>query len=409
LDVQLSGRHHAGREFPINVSLSHIDTGDVLLVITAVREVTEQQAAVKNAGLIAAIVESSEDAIIGVTLEGTITSWNPAAETMYGYSRDEILGRSGSLLVPEDRSEERGAILDSIRAGQHVQRLETVRVRKDGAEVPVSLTASPIFDVNGTVIGFSAVHRDVTEQRKALEAARLMASIVESSDDAIVGLTLDGIITSWNPAAQRMFGYSSQEIIGTSSRALMPEDRLEESEELVAKIIAGRLVQNLETVRVRKDHTEFPVSLTASPIRDADSVIVGVSAIARDITVQSRSAANAQQMVTIVESSYDAITSLTLDRIIASWNPAAERIYGYSKAEIIGVSAERITPGDRAGEINAVQDKIRAGRPVERLETYRVRKDGTVFPVSITVSPLREANGPVNGTCVITRDLTDRT
>src|SRR5450759_4609393 len=106
LDLELSGRHQDGTRFPINISLSHIDTGDVLLVITAVRDVTQQKQAVKNAQLTAAIVEYSDDAIIGGTLEGIITSWNPAAERMYGYSSKEIIGKSGRLLFPKGRAGE---------------------------------------------------------------------------------------------------------------------------------------------------------------------------------------------------------------------------------------------------------------------------------------------------------------
>jgi PAS domain S-box-containing protein len=247
----------------------------------------------------------------------------------------------------------------------------------------------------------------MTQQREALEAARLMASIVENSDDAIVSISLDGIVKTWNAAAERMFGYSSEEILGMTSEYLMPPEMMEESMTLVAEVCAGRRVQNLETVRLRKDETRFPVSLTASPIRDADGVIVGVSAIARDITEQKNSAATREHMVAIVESSYDAIVSLTLDRVVTSWNPAAERIYGYSGAEIIGKSADSVTPGDRTEEIRSVQDKLRAGRPVERLNTYRLRKNGSRFPASLTVSPLREGNGKVNGTCIIARDLSD--
>src|SRR5450631_48957 len=103
LDLQLGGRHQDGTELPVNISLSHIDTGDVLLVVTAVRDVTEQRKAVALAQLTAAVVEYSNDAIIGSTLDGTITSWNPAAERLYGYSANEIIGKSGSQLTPEGK------------------------------------------------------------------------------------------------------------------------------------------------------------------------------------------------------------------------------------------------------------------------------------------------------------------
>ena len=172
LKLELIGRQRDGTESPINISLSHIDTGDVLLVITAVRDVTKQQAAVKNAQLMAAIVEYSDDAIIGSTLEGVITSWNPAAERLYGYSSKEIIGRSGSLLNPEDRAGEVNDVLARVQDGQAVEGLETVRVQKDGTVVPVSITMAPIREEDGVIVGACAVHRDATEQRQAFEAAQ---------------------------------------------------------------------------------------------------------------------------------------------------------------------------------------------------------------------------------------------
>ena len=408
LDLELSGRQQDGTDFPINISLSTIDTGDVLLVITAVREVTQQKQAVKNAQLIAAIVEYSDDAIIGGSIDGIITSWNLAAERMYGYSSKEVIGKSGSLLTPEDRAVEIKTILAKIKTGEHVEDFETRRVRKDGTVFPVSLATAPIRDTDGAVVGASAVHRDLTEQKGALAVAQRMAAIVEYSDDAIIGRTLDGIITSWNPAAARMFGYSSQEIVGKPINLLVPEDRAGEMISIVAKISVGRPVDNFETIRVRKDGTVFPVSLTISPIPDAGGAIVGASVIARDMTEQRKAFDAAQRMAAIVEGSDDAIISGALDGSISSWNPAAEKMYGYYSAEAIGKPAALLTPKDRVGEIEAVLEQIKAGRHVEHLETKRVRKDGRVFPVSLTVSPIRDVDGTVVGTSVIHRDLTEQ-
>jgi PAS domain S-box-containing protein len=288
LELELSGRHQDGTEFSINISLSTIDTGDVLLAITAVRDVTQQEQAVKNAALIAAIVEYSDDAIIGGSLDGTITSWNLAAEGMYGYSSKEIVGKSGRLLTPDDRADEFKTILAKVKAGEHVEGFETERVRKDGTVFPVSITIAPIRDENDAVVGSSAVHHGLMEQGQALTVAQRLAAIVESSDDAIIGRTLDGIVTSWNPAAERMFGYSSQEIVGKPIDLLSPKDRAGEMVSILAKISAGRPVDNFETVRVRKDATVFPVSLTVSPIRYADGAVVGASVIARDVTERGK-------------------------------------------------------------------------------------------------------------------------
>jgi len=283
LELVLSGLQKDGTDFPVNISMSQIDTGDVLLVVTAVRDVSRQQQAVRKAGITAATVQYSDDAIIGTTLQGTITSWNPAAERMYGYSSGEIVGKSLSLLIPGDRAGEPTAASAQIHTGQHVVHLETTRVRKDGTLVPVSVTVAPIMNEDGQVVGASTVHRDVTEQRQAFEVAQRMAAIVENSEDAIIGNTPEGVITSWNPAAERMFGYSSAEILGKPGGLLVPEDRADELATILARIGAGQHVEHLKTVRVRKDGTMFPVSLTASPIRDPDGTIVGTSAIVRDI------------------------------------------------------------------------------------------------------------------------------
>ena len=301
LDVELSGRHHSGGEFPIHVSMTSIDTGDVLLVIAGVGDVATQQWAVKSAGLVKALVEYSDDAIVGLSIDGTVTSWTPAAERMYGYSPKEVIGRPDRL-IPQERAGELEAVLAWIRDG-HVEHAETNLVRKNGTVVPVSITAAPIRDEGGTVIGVSAVHRDVTEQRQAFQVAQRLAAIVENSDDAIFGSSLDGIITSWNPGAEGIFGYTAAEVVGTSAEFLTPPDRKAEIHDVLARVGAGQHVKNFETKRVRKDGTVFPVSVTLSPVRDADGVIVGASVIAHDVTEQRKAFEATQQMAAIVAGS----------------------------------------------------------------------------------------------------------
>jgi len=286
LDLVLSGRHHDGTMFPVNVSLSHIDTGDVLVVVTAVRDVATVHDAVEVAELTAAVVRYSSDAIMGSTLNGIITSWNPAAERMYGYPVQEMMGRSAIVLLPPERAGEFIGNLAEVRKGQTIEGLETMRVRKDGTTFPVSLTVAPIRDEDGVVVGASAVHRDVTEQRLAFELAQRMAAIVQSSDDAIISGSLEGLVTSWNPAAERMYGYSSQEILGQPAKILTPPDRHREITEILEKIKAGQHIEHFETRRVRKDGKEIPVSLTVSAICDPDGAVVGTSVIQRDLSAR---------------------------------------------------------------------------------------------------------------------------
>jgi PAS domain S-box-containing protein len=336
--------------------------------ITAVGDVARQKQAVADAQLIAAIVEYSDDAIIGSTLDGIITSWNPAAERMYGYPSEEIIGKSAASWFPKIEPTSFSPPWPWSRKARLSSALRPrVSERTDRGPGLADRRTDPRRD--GALVGASEVHRDVSEHRRAFEVAQRMKAIVESSDDAIIGRTLEGVITSWNPAAERMYGYSSEEIVGKSIDRLIPEGQMAEMAAVVAKVRAGEHVERVETIRIRKDGTVFPVSITISPIRDEDGAIVGASAVHRDVSEQRRAFEVAQRMKAIVESSDDAIISVTLEAIVTSWNPAAERMYGYSSEEIVGSSIDRLIPEDRVPELGAIVAEVRAGQRVQRFET----------------------------------------
>ena len=160
---------------------------------------------------LAFIVESSDDAIISEDLNGAILTWNRGAAAIYGYSAEEAIGRSTNLLVPLDRAAEEEAILARIRAGLRIQHFETVRIKKSGVTIDVSLTISPILDEENRVVGASHVSRDISERRRLEVANAQLAAIVESSEDAIVSKDLTGTIKTWNAKAERIFGYSATE------------------------------------------------------------------------------------------------------------------------------------------------------------------------------------------------------
>ena len=265
---------------------------------------------------LARVVESSDDAIVSKDLNSTVISWNRAAERMFGYTSEEMIGRSIRLIIPRDRQSEEDDVLAKIRAGQSITHYETVRQRKDGTLIPISLTVSPIYDENGAIIGASKIARDITERKRAEDVTRRLAAVVMSSDDAIVTKDLTGTITSWNPAAERMFGYTEQEAIGQSVRMLIPEDRQNEEDMVLADIRAGRMIDHYETVRRRKDGTSISVSLTVSPIRNEAGTIIGASKIARDVTEQARLRATVQENAANTEklSEVGAVVASTLDQ-----------------------------------------------------------------------------------------------
>jgi PAS domain S-box-containing protein len=234
--------------------------------------------------LLAAIVDSSDDAILSKDLNGIITSWNQGATRIFGYTTEEAIGQSVLMLLPPEREAEEVHILQRVRQGERVDHFETVRRAKDGTLVDVSVTVSPIKDAQGKIIGASKVARDITAQKQGSRADLLLAAIVSSSDDAIISKSLDGIITSWNEGARRIFGYGPEEIIGQTVLKLIPADRRDEEPKILERLRRGERVDHFETVRLRKNGESFPVSLTISPIRNLQGVIVGASKIARDIT-----------------------------------------------------------------------------------------------------------------------------
>ena len=248
----------------------------------------------------AAIVESSEDAIISTDLNGIITSWNPAAERLYGYLASEIVGQPNHLIIPVDRQAEEELVRRRIASGQPVEHYESVRLREDGRRVDVALTVSSLRGRDGRIIGISKISRDISERHRidsikeeSLAAVRQLAAIVESSDDGIIGMTLDGTITAWNQGAERMYGYTAADALGQSIHRFIPEDRRQEESEVLDRIRRGERVEHFETLRCRKDRTCFPVSLVMSPIRDEAGTVIGASKIARDISEQKRASQQA--------------------------------------------------------------------------------------------------------------------
>ena len=357
-------------------------------------------------GRLAAIVDSSDDAIVSKTLQGVVTSWNGAAERLFGYGADEMIGASILKIIPFELRSEEDQILARVRAGEKVDHFETVRMRKDGRRVHVAITVSPVRDAQGRIVGASKIARDIGLQRELSQARATLAAIVESSDDAIISKDLDGIITSWNLAAERLYGYSAAEMIGKPVRNIIPAELRSEEDHILETIRHGGTIDHFETVRVRKDGKRMAVSITVSPVLDERGRVVGASKIARDISGQRELSQARARLAAIVESSDDAIISKDLDGIVTSWNQAAERLYGYGPEEMIGQSIRKIIPSELQGEEDGIMARIRAGQRVDHIETERLRKDGSRFEVSITVSPLKDARGRIVGASKIARDIT---
>src|SRR3954451_1520203 len=234
-----------------------------------------------------ALLNSALDCIISMDASGHVTEFNPAAERVFGYTRDQVLGQELARLIipPDQREHHRKGLQHYLETGEGPvlgKRLEVKALRADGSEILVELAITALRGENEPV--FTAYLRDITDRNRGEEARRRLAAIIESSDDAIVSKDLNGIITRWNAAAERLFGFKPEEIIGQSILTLIPPDRQHEEPRIIDRIRRGERIDHYETVRRRKDGTLFDISVTVSPLKDQNGKIIGASKIARDIT-----------------------------------------------------------------------------------------------------------------------------
>lgn len=236
---------------------------------------------------LAAIVEASSDAIIGLSLEANIISWNLGAERLYDYNKAEVLGKHLSMIVPPHCRDDLSRIMAMAVTGAPVEQFETQRRRKDGNDIDVLLIATPIKNAAGKVVALSTTARDITEWRRSQEDRLRLAAIVDSSFDAIIGKTVNGIITSWNLGAERMFGYRAEEIIGKPASIIIPADRKEE-EHAILQCLAHGTGKQLDTMRVAKDGRLLHVSVIVSPIINSSNQVIAAATIARDITYRKQ-------------------------------------------------------------------------------------------------------------------------
>lgn len=255
------------------------------------------------------ILEAIPDAVAAVNQQGVIIHVNSQAEALFGYTRDELIGQSVEMLVPERQRAQHHQHRDDYYSRPKIRRmgsgLDLNGRRRDGSEFPVEISLSPVPTGNGTIV--LSVIRDITDRKRIEEELRhandeldrrktrelrdsqnRLALIADSSQDAIIGKNLDGIITQWNKGAEAIYGYTALEMIGQNISVLCPPDRPDEILGILERIRHGERVEYFESVRLTKDGRRLNMSISVSPIHDTDGRIVGASAIGRDITGQKK-------------------------------------------------------------------------------------------------------------------------
>jgi two-component system sensor kinase FixL len=356
-------------------------------------------------GIVAAITDASEDSIVVIGLDGTILTWGSGAARLYGYTADEVNNRSVSLLLPEGHRGELTAILQQIRSGERLKELQFVARTKGGQILELSLWASPVLNPAGEVVGAALVARDVTQVaqdrwlRRTME--RRWRSIIESAVDGIVVIDVDGHIEAFNPAAERLFGYTEPEVVGRNVSILMPAPYRDEHDSYLqrylregnARIIGiGRDVQG-----VRRDGTVFPLHLSVGEMsvegqRKFTGILHDLSA---RVQLEEQLRASEVRWRTIVESAVDAIIVIDGQGHVEAFNPAAERLFGYTDQEVVGQNVSMLMPSPYREEHDTYLERyLREGNArvigVGREVTGR-RRDGSTFPLHLSVGEMSVA------------------
>jgi PAS domain S-box-containing protein len=252
------------------------------------RDITERKEGEAGRRLLASIVESSDDAIISKDLDGVINSWNKGAERLFGYTADEMLGRPVMILIPEGRFDEEPAILAAIRSGRSVEHYETIRKRKDGTLLDISLSVSPIKDEFGTIIGASKIGHNITERKKAQEDIQFQASLLNAVEQAVIATDLKGNIIYWNSFAEQLYGWPSQEVIGSNVLDIIPALASKEVAEQIFEYLQEGRSWTGELLVQRRDGSEFHAVVTDSPIFNKQGALIGVVGVSTDVTEAKR-------------------------------------------------------------------------------------------------------------------------
>ena len=364
-----------------------------------------------NAERFKLVVESSPIAMLLVNGAGLIEMVNIAAESLFGYTRNELVGQSVDILVPEallvlhqgHRADFAAAPRPRTMSGR-----ELYALHKNGSQFPVEIGLNPTETQDGIVVLASIT--DLSARRQTEQIWRHFASMIESSGDAIISKTMDGIIASWNPAAERIFGYSESEAIGKPITVLFPPDRLAEEADLMERLARGERIVRYDTVRVRKDGSLVDVSVTLSPIMDGFGNIVRASKIAHDITERKRTEKSLRESTAVLRALADGAPAAVamFDRemryVVASRQWLDER--GLADRNIVGLSHYDLFPNfpERQKEVHR---RCLAGAIERSEEDFFPREDGVERWFRWEVRPWNYPDGELGGILVWTQDITD--
>ncbi len=376
----------------------------------------------RSRDMLSTTLSSIGDGVIVTDAQGRISFLNPVAERLTKWKTAEASGQPVSIVFrilnettrqPVENPVEKVLRLGTtVGLGNH-----TVLVAKDGSEIPIDDSGAPIEKSGGPLFGVVLVFRDSREQRKALEAHARLATIVDTSGDVILSKDLEGKILTWNASAERLFGYRAEEMIGKSVLKLIPPELQGEEKEILGRLRQGLPYDRLETVRLAKDGRRIPVSLSVSPIKDAEGHVIGASKILHDISetlaVREALAREKELLSTTLASIGDGVIVTDAEGRVSFLNAEAERLTKWHNSDARGrplpavfriINEETREPVD-----NPVEKVLRFGATVGLANhTLLLAKDGTETPIDDSAAPIRKKEGPLFGVVLVFRDFTDQ-
>ncbi len=358
-----------------------------------------------------------EQAAIGIALidsnTGQFVKINQRYCEITGYPREEMEKLTyREISHPDDLLSEMENMRLLLSRAIHQFSKEKRYIRKDGSIVWVNLTVSPMWGPGEEPSTHIAIVEDITESKRAEELNSHFASIVESSDDAIISKSLDGIIKSWNTGAEKIYGYTAVEIVGKNISILAPADQPDEFPRLMARLGSGQSIDSYETWRIRKDGSRIMVSLGISPIKDGSGAIVGASTIARDITEHKHAETRLNDQLHFLQQLLDSIPIPVYykgaDGIYLGCNSAFETFIGLSRSQVVGKTAYELAPKDLADAYHEADSALFSRPGIQVYETSVMHKDGTRHDVIFNKATYVGADGRVIGIVGAIMDITER-
>lgn len=408
--LSIYGLRSNGEEFPIESSISHIEVQGGKLFTVILRDITTRK---RNEELIkrfAAIVEFSDDAIISKTLDGLVTSWNPAAEKMFGYKEEEVIGKPITIIFPPDRIAEEKEILIRIKRGEFIRHYETIRQRKDGRKIDVSATVSPLKDPAGKIIGVSKILRDITEAKQSQQQLKMLRTCIANINDIIIvtepNARGEPRIVFANEALERLTEYKQEETLGRHPGFLFSNKTERQILDEIQNSFSSCKAIRRQIIILGRTADEHVMDVDISPVFDSQGRCTHCIGIYRDVTELNQAQRQTEEQAALLNKTQDAILVRDLKGKILFWNKGAERIYGWTAEEALGKNIGTLVYADINKFTEANAATIQKGEWSGELQHLTKNRKGLV--IEARWSLLRDKEGRPKSVLAINTDVTEK-